>query len=84
MGRLIAEMPLMNATALTGARALSFSVAVGSAFLEPTSVTMKLTVKMAVMNILALLIGPAKATNSLALTASALHRVGFVMEKVTV
>ena len=31
-----------------------------------------------------LLIGPAKATNSLALTASALHRVGFVMEKVTV
>ena len=31
-----------------------------------------------------MLIGPAKATNSLALTASALHRVGFVMETVTV
>lgn len=30
------------------------------------------------------LIRPAKATNSLALTASALHRAGFVMEKVTV
>ena len=38
---------------LTDACAVSFSVAVGSAFIKPMSATMTLTVKMAVMNVLA-------------------------------
>lgn len=45
--------PFNLVSQLADARAMSFSVAVGSAFLEPTSATMKLTVKMAVMNFLA-------------------------------
>lgn len=83
-GRLIAEMSLMNLTALMDAPTLSFTVAVGSALLKPTSATIALTVKMAVMNILAVLIKPASATSSRAPMVSALIKIGFVMERLTV
>lgn len=84
MGKLTAEMPLMNSTALSDACEMSFSVAVGSASLGTTSATMTLTVQTAVMNILAVFISRAKAMSSLAPMASVLIKTGFVMEWLTV
>lgn len=83
MGKLIAETPLTRTIALRYARRTSFNVAVGSASLMLTSVTMTMIVKTAVMKILAP-IRPAEATSSLAPVATALVKTGFVMERMTV
>lgn len=83
MGKLIAETLLMKPTALSTAHIMSFSVTMRCASPVTTSATMTLTVMTAVMSLLAT-IRLAEATSSHAPMATALIKIGFVMERMTV
>lgn len=80
--KLTAGIPRMKLTALHSVRKKNLNVAVESASFAPTSVTTTMTVTIAAMSAIATMT-PAEVTSSLAPTASALTRTGFVMEMTT-
>lgn len=83
MGKLTAETSLMKTIALRYVHTTSSSATVGCASLTPTSATIIWTAKMAAMSILVCM-RPAEATSSLATVATALVKIRFVMERMTV